>query len=112
MPHLLELQDAGFSIWPFDRAGWPKVIEIYPRLFTERLIKTSRTARNSYLMGYEWNQQLRASAVKSDDALDAAVSAVVMARHGPDLAELKQVPLGAAVLEGLIWHPAWARASA
>jgi len=108
MPHLLDLRQAGFSIWPFDRSGWPKVIEIYPRLFTDRLIKTSRAARDSYLARYVWDERLLANAVRSDDALDAAVSAVVMARHAPDLAVLEQVTRGAAALEGLIWHPAWA----
>src|SRR5919202_725056 len=39
MPHLLELREAGFSIWPFDPPGWPSLVEIYPRLFTKRVDK-------------------------------------------------------------------------
>jgi hypothetical protein len=30
MPILHRLREAGFSVWPFDEARWPLVIELYP----------------------------------------------------------------------------------
>jgi hypothetical protein len=49
MPILRQLHDEGFSIWPFDTSGWPRVIEIYPRLLTDVVKKSNRASRVQYL---------------------------------------------------------------
>ena len=49
---------------------------------------------------------LAEKATESEDAFDAAVSALVMAAHLPSLVDLPPAPDKTARLEGLIWHPA------
>ena len=81
---LRRLQDAGFHVWPFDPSGWPLVLEIYPRLLTGKIIKVDHAAREAHLARLpEIEPSLRSVAASSVDAFDAAVSAVVMARHLP-----------------------------
>src|SRR5688572_17311154 len=48
MRTLHRLRAAGFSIWPFDPPGWPRVVEIYPRLLTGPVNKSSLTHRMEY----------------------------------------------------------------
>jgi len=105
MPHLLALQGAGFSVWPFDPPGWPKIVEIYPRLFTQRLRKTSKTARLAYLSPLTWAEDFLRKAAQSDDALDASVSAIFMAQHIEALRNLKRIEQGPEAVEGAIWYP-------
>ena len=107
MPHLVDLSNAGFSIWPFERADWPLVLEIYPRLLTGELVKSDPEARYRYLEGElpEIPPELRDVAAGSSDALDAAVSAVVMARHLDEIRALDGVPDAVAKREGAIWWP-------
>jgi hypothetical protein len=49
MPYLLQLHQSGFSIWPFDSPGWPRAIEIYPRLFTPGIVKSNPDCRCEFL---------------------------------------------------------------
>lgn len=109
MPYLLELSDGGYSIWPFERPQLPVVIEIYPRLLTGDVRKSSSEEREAYL-DQEYpglKAELRAAAIASDDAFDAAVSALVMARHADQLRRLNQPRNATARLEGAIWWPGW-----
>ncbi|MGD9890667.1 MAG: hypothetical protein AB7U18_05165, partial [Dehalococcoidia bacterium] len=46
---LSRLRHAGFSIWPFDPPGWPRVVEIYPRLLTGAVRKRNPGERTRYL---------------------------------------------------------------
>lgn len=106
MPYLRYLRDAGFSIWPFDPPGWPAVIEIYPRALTGPVTKSDRTSRAAYLDRWDMPGLLRRRAEDSEDAFDAAISALVMSRHSQEFAD----PLLAATdpdvrLEGSIWVP-------
>ena len=107
MRTLHRLQAAGFSIWPFDPPGWPRVVEIYPRLLTGPVNKSSPTHRAEYLDSrypdVVGDPRMRAAA--SEDAFDAAVSALVMARATDDLANLPPPSDRRAALEGLIWYP-------
>ena len=81
MPVLGRLSGAGFSVWPFDAPGWPRVVEIYPRALTGRVIKSDERARRAYLRRHfpEHPADLLERAASSEDAFDAAVSALVMA---------------------------------
>jgi hypothetical protein len=114
MPILRRLHRSGFSIWPFDPPGWPRVVEIYPRLLTGEVSKKRRERRAEYLAGRfpGLDERIRRSAEGSDDALDALVSALVMADHAADLANLPPIEDPRLRREGLIWHPAWRTADA
>ena len=84
MPHLARLRTEGFSIWPFHEARPPLVLEIYPRLLTGDVIKADFDAREAYLAKAECpeiDDSLACKVMHSEDAFDAAVSAVVMSRH-------------------------------
>jgi hypothetical protein len=108
MPLLHRLHAEGFAVWPFDPPGWPVVVEIYPRLLTERVVKSSRAACEDYLrrrypgLNPRWLQP----AASSEDAFDAAVSALVMAEHLSRLITLPRVTDSTRQLEGIIWYPA------
>jgi hypothetical protein len=108
MPHLADLADAGFAIWPFDDPRAPMAVEIYPRALTGPVLKSRHRARREYLARRFPDQDavMRERAAGSEDAFDAAVSALVMARHREELAALPPVPPGSRLrLEGAIWTP-------
>ena len=107
MPHLTRLRSAGFSIWPFHEPTVPLVIEIYPRLLTGPVRKSSPHDRVAYLReGFpEIPAHLESVAASSDDAFDAAVSAVVMARHVDELLGLERTTDPLELIEGRIWWP-------
>jgi len=106
MPVLAQLSAAGFSIWPFDPPSWPRVIEIYPRVLTGRVRKSSQRDRQEYLSKWRGNPSLLARAATSEDAFDAGVSALIMSEHSSDLAQLTYPPNEASRFEGAIWFPA------
>ncbi len=105
MPGLAELARAGFSIWPFDAARAPFVAEIYPRWFTGPLAKRSRPARALHLASHPLpaDAELVARAEASEDAFDAALSALALdgARAPDDPRELDALFR----IEGRIWRP-------
>jgi hypothetical protein len=109
LPFLKQLHDAGFSIWPFDPPGWPRVIEIYPRLLTGPVKKANADERARYLVriGSEMSTELLMKAASSEDAFDATVSAIAMGRELGSLTQLKQTADPVLQLEGIIWHPGW-----
>jgi hypothetical protein len=109
MPLLHRLHAAGFHIWPFDQPGWPLVVEIYPRLLTGAATKSKGERRAAYLAARysSLTAGVLAAATGSEDAFDACISALVMARHRSQLAALPPVVDPLIRREGLIWHPDW-----
>ncbi len=107
MPHLATLRGEGFSIWPFREAQTPLVIEIYPRLITGPLKKADFDEREAYLTERcpEIDDTLAFKAASSEDAFDAAVSAVVMSRHLDEISTLTESRDDTYVFEGRIWWP-------
>jgi hypothetical protein len=108
MPFLAQLQDAGFSIWPFDRARLPMVVEIYPRYLSGKVDKSNAIERELYLESRHASEsrEILDLAASSEDAFDAAVSAACMqrfARDFPRVARLRRSALDR--LEGRIWAP-------
>ena len=103
MQALHRLTGAGFQIWPFDRPAVPLVVEIYPRLLTGPVVKSSQRERERYLEAVPLPGDLRRLAASSEDAFDAAVSVVVMAARVEELTALPEEP-GYAI-EGKIWAP-------
>lgn len=106
MPHLRALRTAGWSIWPFHEVRTPLVIEIYPRLLTGPVKKSSVDARQAHLAGFpEIDNALACKVASSEDAFDAAVSAVVMGRHLDEFSALTQSRDPTELIEGRIWWP-------
>lgn len=108
MPCLRRLRAAGFSVWPFDPPGWPRVVEIFPRaLLRGNVAKSQPKARRAYLDAHHpaLPSAVRGAALASDDAFDALVSAVALARHGDELERLVPARDDGERLEGRIWLP-------
>lgn len=107
MPILRQLQDAGFAIWPFDPPSPPVVIEIYPRLLTGAVSKTRHDARTDYLGRHhpDLTAEHHELAAGSEDAFDAAVSALIMSSHSAELLALPEVKDLPELTEGRIWWP-------
>jgi hypothetical protein len=107
MPHLLALREAGFSIWPFDPPSPWTIVEAYPRLCTGPVIKRDPVARARYLERSSW--RLDAVQVEqiigSEDAFDAAITALCMHDHLHDLRRLRPATDTDILLEGMIWDP-------
>lgn len=101
---MARLKDKGFTIWPFEPPAFPLVVEIYPRVLAPGVVKSRVEHRARYLARFPTltpGQIARAQG--SDDAFDAAVSALVMARRPDEFRELDPVPDELARLEGRIW---------
>ncbi|MBV9356823.1 MAG: hypothetical protein JO023_15020 [Chloroflexi bacterium] len=109
MAALDELQRAGFAIWPFDEPRLPLVLEIYPRLLTGAVAKSRPAARQAYLSAQAsaMTDELRRLAMSSEDAFDAAVSAVAMERAVGELTALPLAWDAVTRVEGAIWYPGW-----
>jgi hypothetical protein len=107
MPHLLTLQQAGFSIWPFDPPSLWTVIEMYPRRLSGPVHKRNAAARTTYLHDHPWpmTEGHGALAASSEDAFDAAISAIVMDQHADALGALTPSTDPLTRLEGRIWDP-------
>jgi hypothetical protein len=107
MPHLLRLREAGFGIWPFDPPSRWTVVEIYPRLLTGAVHKRNAERRSRYLDESPWSVNRRfASAIgDSEDAFDAAISALVMSQHADQLVSLARATDPVTLLEGEVWRP-------
>jgi hypothetical protein len=107
MPLLGRLHQQGFHVWPFDDAGWPLVLEIYPRLFTGPVVKSDPAARAAYLRRPAYARlpvNVRALASASEDAFDALISVMGMAGQAAHLSGLSAGD-SQERLEGLIWAP-------
>lgn len=80
MPHLLTLREAGCAVWPFDVPARVTIAEIYPRWFTGAVIKSREASRAAHLdtVARGWHPAHRRAAERSEDAFDAAISAVEM----------------------------------
>ncbi len=107
MPILRQLRDAGFAIWPFDEVGRSTVIEIYPRLLTGAVAKSSASARCEYLESRYPNleSRFRQLGESSEDAFDALVSALVMDENRAAFSNLPVARDDQDRKEGRIWFP-------
>lgn len=115
MPHLAKLAANGFSIWPFHEPRTPMAIEIYPRLLTGPVNKSDFSERRAHLAAEcspEISGGLACKAASSEDAFDAAVSAVVMSRHIDEIAALTRSEDQVELIEGAIWWRQDTRAAA
>ena len=107
MPILHRMAAQGFSVWPFGSTDLPLIVEIYPRVLTGAVNKSSNSERAAYLSRYgsELSSELLERAASSEDAFDAAVSALVISRSFENRVGLAVPRDRKTVLEGQIWHP-------
>jgi hypothetical protein len=119
MTMLERLHDAGFRIWPLESAALdtnrprPLVVEMYTRLMTGAVAKSNAEARRKYLAGKKKVDHMYApvgravlsKAQSSEDAFDALVSVIEMARHAEDFGGLKATRDPELRREGLTWRP-------
>ena len=114
MPMLARLRAAGWSVWPWDRPRLPMLVEIYPRLLTGAVVKSSAGARARYLEGERFGAlapEARAQASASEDAFDALISALVLREQASTLLSLEPARDEHTRLEGAIWRPELAAAA-
>lgn len=106
MPWLRQLSQV-YRVWPFDDPAGPVVIEIYPRALTGQVDKTRFWSRHDYLHEHFDGQDevLLERAGGSDDAFDAAVSALRMWQAAGALEQLPVVSAPDVRREGWIWCP-------
>jgi hypothetical protein len=115
MPGLLVLREAGSRIWPYDEPSLkkPLVVEIYTRLMTGAVNKSSEAARTDYLakkrrenaMYAGLSRLVVAKARASEDAFDALVTAMVMTEHRGEFAVLRKTEDEVFRMEGRTWVP-------
>ena len=101
MPHLLALRRAGFAIYPFDPPTPPVAFEIYPRFLTGPTNKSSPSARSLALLAHAMSPALRSLGESSEDAFDAALSAIALSAAPLHL----PAPTATELLEGRIHVP-------
>ena len=117
MPVLKRLREAGFAVWPFDRAGLndarPMVVEMYTRLNTGPVRKSNAGARAAYLRRKRKEDAAYAALSRgvmerargSEDAFDALVSCMAMTARRAEFAGLG-MPLDPEYrVEGWTWAP-------
>jgi hypothetical protein len=84
MPYLSTLREAGAAIWPFDESQHGlTVCEVYPRLWTGPVTKSSASARRKYLEDRQISppDPVIDSVINSEDAFDAFVSALMISQR-------------------------------
>jgi hypothetical protein len=83
------------------------VVEIWPRVLTGAVVKSDPAKRAEYLARYYavLPHDLARDAASTEDAFDAAVSALKMGEHVEQLMRLPEMPRDPYGLEGAIWAP-------
>jgi hypothetical protein len=117
MPVLKRLREAGFAVWPFDRAGLkegrPMVVEMYSRLNTGPVHKSNAAARAAYLLRKRSEDAMYAALPRgvmakargSEDAFDALVSCMVMTARREEFVGLRAPKDPRYWAEGWTWAP-------
>lgn len=107
-PYLARLRGAGYAIWPFDAPGTPPlVVEVWPRVCTGPVVKSDATARIDHVRHHLPHLRGRARDLMgaSEDAFDAACTALTMATHAASFAHLPAPDDVVARREGWVWSP-------
>jgi hypothetical protein len=106
-PLLARLRAAGFAVWPFDEPRRPMVVEVWPRVCTGPVVKSDWNARRRSVDARypRLPRDVRDAAIASEDAFDAAVTALVMAEHADALRSPAPPTDARARLEGWVWLP-------
>lgn len=119
MPVLQRLREQGFCVWPFEDAKLsaqspqPLLIEMYARLLTGPVAKSSEDARRAYLSARRKANPLYAGlaravlgkAYASEDAFDALVCCLEMVGWQREFGNLRATTNRTLLLEGVTWRP-------
>jgi len=119
MSMLERLHEAGFRVWPLESAALnakrprPLLVEMYTRLMTGAVAKSNAEARKRYLAAKRKGDPLYApvsravlaKAQGSEDAFDALVSVMEMARYAEEFGRLRATRDPELRREGLTWRP-------
>lgn len=119
MQMLERLHDAGFRVWPLEAAALdakrpkPMLVEMYTRLMTGAVAKSNPEGRSKYLAAkcktdpvYKTvGRAVLTKAKSSEDAFDALVSVMEMARYADDFPSLRATKDPDLRREGLTWRP-------
>jgi Protein of unknown function (DUF429) len=119
MPVLERLREAGFRVWPFESARLmgpkpaPLLVEMYTRLLTGPVAKSNPLARRAYLLEKRkadaayagLGRGVMAKAAGSEDAFDALVCCMEMARWRGEFGGLKATRDAVLRVEGITWRP-------
>ena len=119
MQMLERLHDAGFRIWPLEASAidakrpLPLLVEMYTRLMTGAVAKSNPGSRRKYLSAKRkadalysrLGRAVLAKAQGSEDAFDALVSVIEMARHAEEFGGLRATRDPELRREGLTWRP-------
>ncbi len=106
MPMLLALRGAAWAVWPFDAPSSHTLVEIYPRIFTGPVVKSSVESRTAHLVDSSTPiaAEFVDAMIASEDAFDAGLAAIGMS-DGIARAPLTDVSDPTARIEGAIWVP-------
>lgn len=113
MPYLLDLQRAGWAIWPFDPPSDRTVVEMYPRQLyahagIERVRKScpdSRKAALKQISTCRLSPAVRRCAIASEHAFDALTAAIALWNWVGDKPVQFPVPDEQERIEGMIFQP-------
>jgi hypothetical protein len=119
MTMLERLREAGFRVWPLESSAIdakrpkPLLVEMYTRLMTGAVAKSNAEARKRYLGARKRTDAVYApvgravvkKAQASEDAFDALVSVMEMARDAEAFGKLKATRDAGLRREGLTWRP-------
>jgi hypothetical protein len=119
MPVLERLREARFRVWPYEAAALgvknpkPLLVEMYTRLLTGPVAKSNELARRAYLREKKTTDSAYAGLVRgvlakayaSEDAFDALVCCVEMAKWRAEFAGLKATRDAVSRVEGITWRP-------
>ena len=105
MPWLAWLRARGVSIWPFDEVGTCTALEVYPSLYAKVATNDSagRATHLAPFPGSVLGSHERETAIASDDAFDAVVSALAMWEQRDALPALKATTDSTIAIEGDLW---------
>jgi hypothetical protein len=110
---LPEFQRQGFHIWPFQAPDSYTLVEIYPRIFTGAVVKSSSRARRERLVALRaehpmytrLSERQLTSCELNPNAFDALVSGIEMWRRKGILEQLPAAQDEITQLEGAIFAP-------
>ena len=98
---------AGVGVWPLDPAPGPSgvvLLEVYPRAMTGPVVKSCAEARWARVAtDPRIPAALRGDAASTEDAFDAALTALGMAEHVEALGSLAAATDPTSLLEGEMW---------
>lgn len=119
MPVLHRLREHGFQVWPFDNSSLcgqrpqPLLVEMYARLLTGPVAKSSEGARRAYISARRkanllyagLSQSVLGNAYGSEDAFDALVCCLEMVGWQSEFGGLHATTESTLLLEGITWRP-------